>query len=762
MCDSTRLLVGIRCRSEFGVHYGPVRDTSLARRLPVVVALALVALGVIATAARLDTPADASVLRFGWATWQTGGVVVDIPGGSTGLRTGDEVTAIAGHRLADGLGTVPEPRPGDTLVYEVSPGIARAVPIARPGVYPLLRDGWGDLVFVVVLAILAVALYLRRPDEPATTPLLLLAAGLFGSTLTVVAGLPALALATGGPLPWLFHANVIGVYSAGWGALIATSLRLVPDHPWLRRRRLVLGAAYAGPLGLMLVWAGVLLLAVPDPLRRFGLLDAAQTGFAAVALAVAVVAGVVGYLRTTGPVPRARLRWVGGGGIVAGAVGLAGWALPELVTGGHPLPAGAFGLSGLPFVAGIAVALRRHRLFDIERLVNRSLVYAAVLAMLVAGYAATVVLLVAGLRLSNAVAAALAAAVAAIALAPVRGSVQRVVNRLMYGERDDPAGVLDRLGGRLQAVMLPDDVSPAVVDTVARSLRVPYAALELADAAGGFRIAATHGVPVGQVHTEPLRHYGEPIGRLSVSDRGPADSLDPVDLALIRSLAQHVGPAVQAVRLYHDLVRSRAEVVALREDERRQVRRELHDGLGPSLASIALKAGLAAREVPAGPARDLLGEISTEVRTSLADVRRVVEALRPPALDELGLVGAVRSRATALSGELAIDVSGPTDRPLLPAAVETAAYRIAVEAMTNAARHSGGQHCAVAIECEDEHVVVDVRDDGQGLTADRPPGVGLRSMRERATELGGEWRIGALADGGTQVYARLPRGVGAV
>ena len=179
------------------------------------------------------------------------------------------------------------------------------------------------------------------------------------------------------------------------------------------------------------------------------------------------------------------------------------------------------------------------------------------------------------------------------------------------------------------------------------------------------------------------------------------------------------------------------------------------------MATIALKAGLAAREVPAGPARELIGEISDEVRTSLADVRRVVEALRPPALDELGLVGAVRSRAAALTGELSVDVSGPADRPVLPAAVETAAYRVAVEAMTNAVRHSGGRRCTVAIECADGHVLVDVRDDGRGLDPHRPAGVGLRSMRERAAELGGECRVRSLAEGGTQVYARLPRGAGA-
>ncbi len=191
------------------------------------------------------------------------------------------------------------------------------------------------------------------------------------------------------------------------------------------------------------------------------------------------------------------------------------------------------------------------------------------------------------------------------------------------------------------------------------------------------------------MHETALVHHGETVGRLRVSGRGRDDPLDATDLALIDALAQQVGPAVQAVRLHEDLVRSRAAVVASREDERRRLRRDLHDGLGPSLAAIRLKAGLAARSAPAGsPTRTLLDEIGTEVESSIADVRRVVDALRPPALDELGLVGALRARAASLAGELEFTVTGPDQRPPLPAAVETAAYRIAVEALTNAARHS--------------------------------------------------------------------------
>jgi signal transduction histidine kinase len=196
--------------------------------------------------------------------------------------------------------------------------------------------------------------------------------------------------------------------------------------------------------------------------------------------------------------------------------------------------------------------------------------------------------------------------------------------------------------------------------------------------------------------------------------------------------------------------------VALREDERRRLRRDLHDGLGPALAAIGLKAGLVARELPPdSTAQALLGEIDTEVKSSLGDIRRLVEALRPPALDELGLLGAVRSRAAALAGDMRIEVSGSESTGALPAAIETAAYRIVVEAMTNAVRHSGGAHCSVLIMVDDDAVEAVVRDDGRGLAADRNPGVGLRSMQERAAEVGGTLSVSSATEG-TVVSARLP------
>ena len=729
------------------------------RRAPAVLAAGMVLIGVLAVAVRFDAASDGTVV----SSWRTDGVVVQALTGGAGtpLLTGDVVTSVAGRRLADGLGGLARPVAGQKLAYEVVREGTHAliVPVGRADPYPLLSAGWGNLLFVFALAGLAIALYLRRPDEPATTPLLIAAAGLLGSTLAFVAGLPALALATGGPVLWLYNLSVIGVYVIAWGGSLAFALRVSGADGWFRRGGTALAVAYGAPPGLMLVWMAVAAAIVPNGLRWFDLVYAFTTLLVAATLVVVGALGILAYRRGRDPLSRSRLRWIAGGSVVAGVLGLAGWHLPELILGHQLLPSGTIGLSGLPFVAGLAIALRRHRLFDIERLANRSLVYVTLVAVLVAGYAALVAALVSGLQLSGSVAAAIAAAAAALALAPLRNAAQRIVNRLMYGNRDDPAGVLADLGERMQAVLLPDDVLPVVVQTVADSLRLPYVAIDLADPAGEFRVAAAHGAPRGTVHTETLMHLGVAVGRLRVSDRGRDDPLEAADLQLVRSLAREVGTAVQAVRLHTDLLRSRAEVVALREDERRRLRRDLHDGLGPALAAIGLKAGLAAREVPAeSTAHGLLGEIDTEVKASLGDIRRLVEALRPPALDELGLLGAVRSRATALAGDLTIDVTGDEPTGPLPAAVETAAYRIVVEAITNAVRHSGGTRCTVSISVSGRALELSVGDDGRGLSPDRSAGVGLRPMQERAAEVGGTLSVDSTTDG-TVVSARLPLGL---
>lgn len=749
-----------------GESAGPSnRPTSArTRRWPAVAATALVLLGVLGVAVRLDAPSDGTRIT----DWVTGGVVIAVdaddsepPSRTTAeaLADGDLVRTIGGQRVAERPGALPEPDLGVTLDYQVDrTDDTIPVPIGRLAILPLLRYGWGNLVFVIALALLAVCLHVRRPEEPATSPLLIAAGGLLGSTVVVVAGVPALTVATGGPLLWLYNLNIVGAYAIAWGGVLAFGLLLLGGNAVSRVR---LAGAWLLPPVTMAIQFVVATVRADDWLAWFGMVYAGTTVIVTATMLLLVVLGIVAYRRPGNPEARARLRCVAAGSIVTAVLAVGLWHLPQLLLGHSLLPAGALGLSGLPFIVGVGVALWRHHLFDIERLANRSLTYLAVTVVLVAGYAMVVALLGNVLGLSGGFAAALAAVVAAVALAPVLRVAHRAVNRLMYGDRDDPAGVLAQLGTRMQAAMLPDDVLPVVVETVAQSLRLPYVAIDLAEEDGDFRMVVERGRPVGALHAEELRHHGSVVGRLRVSARGIEDPLEPADLVLLRSLAGEIGPAVQAVRLHQDLVRSRAEVIALREDERRRLRRDLHDGLGPTLAAIGLKAGLARRDVaPTSRAYDLLGEIDGEVKASLGGIRRLVEGLRPPALDELGLVGALRTRAASLAATIDVEVTGDVSDQCLPAAVEAAAYWIAVEAMTNATRHSQGSLCLVDLQLFHRTLVVVVADDGRGLDPSRPSGVGLNSMRERAVEVGGTLVVHAAADG-TEVVARLPLDLGA-
>jgi signal transduction histidine kinase len=215
--------------------------------------------------------------------------------------------------------------------------------------------------------------------------------------------------------------------------------------------------------------------------------------------------------------------------------------------------------------------------------------------------------------------------------------------------------------------------------------------------------------------------------------------------------------AARAARLADELQHSREQLVTAVADERRRLRRDLHDGLGPTLAAVASRidtARITARRDPAA-ADEVLVAARADVTGMLAEVRRLVHGLRPPALDEVGLVGAVRQQASAVGPGLEVDVEATGDLTALPAAVEVAAYRIVAEALTNVERHAGARHAHVRLHRDASEVVVEVTDDGTGIAAGTPAGVGLVSLRERAEELGGRCEV-LDAHPGTRVRARLP------
>jgi len=248
------------------------------------------------------------------------------------------------------------------------------------------------------------------------------------------------------------------------------------------------------------------------------------------------------------------------------------------------------------------------------------------------------------------------------------------------------------------------------------------------------------------------------VGQLIVAPRAPDQSFSLADRRLLTSVAQRAGAAVETVRLTADLQRARGRLVLAREEERRRLRRDLHDGLGPQLATLTLQMDAARNLLDSDPqqAGRVLAAVKAQTQAAIGDIRRLVYELRPPVLDQLGLVGALQEQAVrAASGSLAVQVIAPDDLPPLPAAVEVAAYRIVSEALTNVVRHSQARRCAIWL-CPDDALYVAVDDDGVGVPDSIRSGVGLASMRERAEELGGALRIERRPEGGTRVIARLP------
>lgn len=412
-------------------------------------------------------------------------------------------------------------------------------------------------------------------------------------------------------------------------------------------------------------------------------------------------------------------------------------------------------MSALPIA--IAFSIMRHRLWNIDLLINRALVYGALTTFIIALY----VLVVGGLGAlfqssGNFFFSLLATGAIALIVNPLRLRLQQLVNRLMYGERDDPYKVLSQLSQHLESTQTPDSILSTIVETIAQTLKLPYAAILLADEKT-LQTAAEAGSPIEPFLTLTLTHQNQTIGELRVAQRSANEPFTPAERRLLEDIAAQTGVAVHNVRLTADLQRSREQIVSAREEERLRLRRDLHDGLGPKLAgqTLKLEAAMDALDNETETARSLLKESMTESQTLITEIRRLVYGLRPPALDQLGLLSAIREQAAQhqMNG-LHVTVSAPESLPNLPAAVEVAAYRIIQEALTNVARHAQARNCTVSLTI-DKDLEIKVSDDGIGLPTIRKAGVGLSSMHERAEEIGGTCTIEPTGKG-TRVFAKLP------
>jgi signal transduction histidine kinase len=421
--------------------------------------------------------------------------------------------------------------------------------------------------------------------------------------------------------------------------------------------------------------------------------------------------------------------------------------------------------ASLAMVTAFGFAILHYQLFDVDLVINRMLVYSGLTLSLIGLYA----LIVAGLGAffqaqGDAVIAFLAAATTAVLFQPLHQRLQRTIDRLLYGERSDPYRVIAWLGQRLEAAFAPSDILPTLVQTVSESLNLPYVAITLGpDATAPVAAATGSGTP--PCIRFPLTYQGTIVGHLLASPRRGEMQLSPTDARLLTELAQHAGAAVHGVCLMAhlrglttDLQRSREQLVLAREEERRRLRRDLHDDLAPTLAGLAITAGTITTLIPRDPAKasTLAHDLQTEIRDAVRNIRRLVYDLRPPTLDEWGLLAAIRERAAQYSGaDLDITVDAPTTLPALPAAVEVAAYRIVQEALMNVVKHAHAQHCTIRLALANT-LLLEVRDDGVGVSTTHAVGVGLQSMRERATELGGTCLVESLPDHGTRVMVHLP------
>ncbi len=442
---------------------------------------------------------------------------------------------------------------------------------------------------------------------------------------------------------------------------------------------------------------------------------------------VLCVASVVVRLRRAEGLERQQLRWFGAG-VAATLVVLAAGQ-----TAGEALAPVALGLALVLLPGSVAVAVLRHGLWRLGPVARRSVVYGALSASVLAVYGIAALVLGGG--------EVVATAVVALALLPARERLERGVNRLLYGDRDEPWAAVRRLGERLAAPATTADAAREV----GRALRLPRVAVLDPGAPAG-------DAPGDEVQV-PLVFHGEPVGTLVAGGR----ELGAADRAALAELAPHLAAAVHAVRLTDEVRRSRERLVAAREEERRRLRADLHDELGPSLAMLALRLD-AARDLAAGPEGEaVLRDLAAQARDGLGQVRSIVRDLRPAVLDDLGLAAALDEQVAALR-DAGLDARLEVRAPLgpLPAAVEVAAYRIAREALSNVVRHARAGACTVTLVREADALRVEVRDDGRGLPDPVRPGVGLGSMAARADELGGACAAGPAPGGGTRVVATLP------
>ncbi|XVQ88627.1 sensor histidine kinase [Microbispora siamensis] len=471
------------------------------------------------------------------------------------------------------------------------------------------------------------------------------------------------------------------------------------------------------------------------------------------ACVVAALASLALRLRHADPATRRQIAWP--------LTAFAGYVALYLMGESWWLPATLWA-AVIPFA--ILFAALRYRLYGIDTVISRTFVTAGLLGTISAvyfGVGAVSSLIVSGYHQVAGLAAAL---FAGGFFQPLRRVLQRVVDRALYGRVGDPALLAERLTQEVRRAD-PADALASVVTVIREGLAVEGVAVEIADGRPRYVESGQVGPSPREV---PLVWHGEPVGRLLVGPPGARRFAAAHDERVLATLLPYVADVAHAVRMAADLQRSRERILAAREEERRRLRRDLHDGLGQTLGAMAMTINLARISLAKSPdtADNLLRDLRTGMDAVAGDIRELVYGLRPPALDDLGLAEAVRALAketlpAGTDGVENVSVRVDGDLAGLPAAVEVAVYRIVQEALNNVRRHARAARVEVRVTRSPAgdgggELRVTVADDGVGPPARLRAGVGLSSMRERAAELGGSCVVTAPETGGTVVEARFP------
>jgi signal transduction histidine kinase len=561
-----------------------------------------------------------------------------------------------------------------------------------------------------------------------------------------------------GPRLWPF---VIGdiANTLFWGALLllATSLprqRLPP-------RSVVLGC-FILPPALYLLY---LLITLPQQRSELGTLARLITVSLASAYAVPilmVLALAVGYLSVEQTERRAAVRWV--------LIPLTGAVFAYFVLG--QLPAAITGRPVIPWtwlngifivvLAAMTVSVVRNHLFEVQIVIRR---WGLRIAALFAGVAGVLTLwrLMIMPRTPPSdwlVAATAGLLIAALCIAIVL--LNRILQRRLFGARADSDVMIAALSPRNATVVTDESGLTATLDALMHALRLAFVQLDLT-MPGTTPLSLSRGASRHPDRVIPLYAGKVHVGQLSLAVRPSLEPLGRADERLLDALSHVLASSAYNLGLQQALRRALAQAVTAREEERRLIRREIHDGIGPLLAAALLRTESALVLPPGGQSQtESLQKLHHLQKTALNDVRSLVEGLRPPALDHGGLLPALQQHAElstgmALPNSPAVSFEVAGDLAELPAAIEVAAYRIAQEAISNATKHASARHVTVRLSRADNSLTIEIDDDGIGVTTNNNhSGVGLASMTERATELGGWCMSEHPPTGGTQVRAWVP------